>query len=478
MPAVTTSKYFKYQISIFICLIFLTKSFSQDDYITVVGDSLVGRVINGESIREVYGNVVLTQADVVITCNKAVQFIARNDADLSGNVVLKQDSLTITTEEAYYYGDLKKAKSTTGVKLDDQKVILIADSGDYYFDEDKAVFISNVKLFDTSATLTSEELIYYKNEDRMIAVNNVKIVQEENIIHADSLEYFRKTRVSFATDNVSINNPENNVQIFGDHLEDYAEKHYTIIDKNPLLIQIDTSYTEIMDTLSSGTIDTSDAMRVDTLVIRSNLMEAWRDTIDLFKATDSVRIVRSNFASRNDFAIYYRNEGKIITYKFEQESNQPVLWYENSQLTGDSVEIYIRENQIRLLEVFRNAFILAQNETYPNRYDQTSGERVVLNFDDGVLTSTEIYGSVLSIYYLFEDNEPNGLTRSSSQSARIVFDDKEVSEVRLYGSPASEFYPENQVLGKERTFTLPLFKFYHNRPEKEKLLNEQLKIIK
>jgi len=445
----------------------------QDEYITVVGDSLVGKVINGESVREVYGNVVLTQGDVVITCNKAVQYIARNDADLTGNVIVKQDSLTITTEEAFYSGDLKKAKSTTGVKLDDQKVILTADSGDYFFDEDKAVFISNVTLFDTSATLTSEKLIYYKNEDRMIAVNNVKIVQEANIIIADSLEYFREKRITYAAKNVSINNPENNVLIYGDHLEDYAEKYYTLIDENPLLIQVDTSYRKETDTLSSGEIDSIDAIKIDTLVIKSLIMEAWRDTIDLFKATDSVRIVRSGFASKNDFTIYQRNEGKITTYKVAEESNQPVLWYDKSQLTGDSVAIYLRDNQIELLEVFRNAFILSQSEDYPDRFDQTSGERVVLNFTEGELSNTEIYGNVLSIYYLFEEKEPNGLTRSSSQSAKIVFEDKEVSEVRLYGTPASEFYPENQVSGKELTFTLPLYKFYKDRPVKEELLNKQ-----
>ena len=200
-------------------------------------------------------------------------------------------------------------------------------------------------------------------------------------------------------------------------------------------------------------------------------MEAWRDTIDLFKATDSVRIVRDLFASRNDFTIYQRSEGKIITYKVSETSNQPVLWYENSQLTGDSVAIYLRENQIKLLEVFQNAFILSQNENYKQRFDQTSGERIILNFEEGILSSTEIYGGVLSIYYLYEDGEPNGLTRSSSQSARIVFQDKEVSEVRLYGQPASEFYPENQVHGKEVTFTLPLFKFIGNHPEKEELLS-------
>jgi hypothetical protein len=203
-------------------------------------------------------------------------------------------------------------------------------------------------------------------------------------------------------------------------------------------------------------------------------MEAWRDTIDLFKATDDVKIVRSGFASINDFTLYQRDEGKIITNKINASANQPVLWYENSQLTGDSVTIYLRENQIKVLDVFNNAFILSQNEMYLARFDQTSGERVILNFEAGELTSTEIYGGVLSIYYMYEDKKPNGLTKSSSQSARIVIEEKEVSEVRLYGSPESEFYPEHQVNGKEQSFTLPLFKFFNNRPDKENLLKGRL----
>ena len=461
----------KYLLSVIIFFICILNVYPQQDgYITVVGDSLVGKVLNGESVREVYGNVVLKQADVVMTCNKAIQYLARNDADLIGNVIVKQDTMTITTDTAYYSGNLKKATSNCNVKLDDKKVILVADSGDYFFDEHKALFKSNVTLYDTSATLTSEKLIYYKDEDRMIAVNNVKIVQEENIITADSLEYFRNKRVTYAYNNVGINSSENNVQIYGDHLEDYAERFYTLIDKNPLLIQIDTSYNKTSDTLATGMIDTILTMKIDTLVIRSNMMEAWRDTINLFKAEDSVRIVRSGFASLNDFTIYRKKEGEIITYKVKDEANQPVLWYNNSQLTGDSVTISLIENQIKLLKVFGNAFILSQNQKYTNRYDQTSSDSVALNFNEGILTSTEIYGNVLSIYYLYEDEEPNGLTRSSSKTAKIVFDDKEVSEVRLYGTPASEFYPEKQVKGKELTFTLPLFKFYDNRPTKLELL--------
>ncbi len=72
---------------------------------------------------------------------------------------------------------------------------------------------------------------------------------------------------------------------------------------------------------------------------------------------------------------------------------------------------------------------------------------------------------------MFEDEGPSGLTKSSSKAATIMFIDNEVSEVRLYGSPTSEYHPENKVIGIERTFTLPKFVFYKNRPVKETLLS-------
>jgi lipopolysaccharide export system protein LptA len=440
----------------------------QDDYMTVSGDSLIGRLVGGESIREVYGNVVLTQGNVIITCQKAIQYISRNDAELIGNVVVREDSLIIETPHAFYYGSRKQAQSTSGLRLNDQKVILTADEGDYYFNEDLAHFRSNVHLFDTVSTLTSEELLYYKDEDRMIARTNVKIIDPENIIRADSLEYFRIERITYATNDVSIRNLVNNIVIYGDHLEDYAQEYYTIIDQNPLLIQIDTSYVR-NDSLDPADPDYIQTI-LDTMIISSRVMESYRDTLNTFYVRDSVQILRGSFASRNNYTVYYRNIDMIVTRQTGNTNLQPVIWYEESQLTGDSINIHIRENKIRLLEVYNNAFLLSRNEIYGDRYDQVSGERIYIHFDEGVISRTEIFGGVLSIYFMYEEDETNGLTKSSAASGVIVFEEKKVSEVHLYGSPASEFYPENQVMGKELSFTLPQFFIYQNRPSKISVL--------
>ena len=426
--------------------------------IKVVGDSLVGKVINGESVREIYGNVQLTQGNVFISCDKAIQYIARNDAVLEGNVIAIQDSMTISTSEGYYFGDQRKTSSSTGITLDDKKVVLQAKNGEYFFDDHKAIFKSNVSLFDTSMTLFSDELVYFRDEDRAVATGNVRIVDANNEISADTLVHFRNTKISIADNNVKIKSLKNNTIIYGNHLEDYPKKKYTLINENPLLIQYDTT------NVSESEIE------IDTLIIKAEKMEAFRDSSNTFKAIDSVKILKGKFASINDFTLYLRNDDIIITNKISEDAAEPVLWYENSQLTGDSVTIFIRDDKISQLDVTGKAFMLSQNKIYPDRYDQTSSTNLHLYFAENKLKRAEFVGDVLSIYYLYEEEEANGLTKSSAKNVTIVFENNEVNEVRLYGSPSSEFYPEIDVTGNEKAFTLPKFIFYPNRPVKEELL--------
>ena len=447
----------------------------QDQFITVIGDSLVGKMIAGESIREVYGHVVLTQGKVVITCDKAVQYLLRNDADLEGNVIAKQDTLTILTPKAHYFGNEKRSRSVSGVTLNDTKVILTADSGDYFFRQDRAFFQGDVIMYDTATTLTSKEMTYYKSQNRMVAVKNVKIIDSTNTIEADSLEHFRSTRITFANRNVKITNTGNNTVIYGNHLEDYSQRSYTLITKNPLLIQIDSSKTKDttgnINSIKSPNPDSS-GVHIDTLIIRSNIMEAYRDTVNRFEATDSVRIVRGAFASVNDYTIYYRKQERIVTKKMGQHRPQPILWNENTQMTGDSIAIHLHNNRIRLLDVIGTGFLLSQNEIYKKRYDQISGEKIFVSFDSTGIISTDVKGQVLSIYFMYEKDSANGLTKSSSQNAMILFKDRKVSTVSLYLFPKSDYYPEKMVEHKELAFTLPGYVIFTNRPTKKNLINK------
>ena len=435
----------------------------QNQLITVIGDSLVGKMVNGESTREVYGNVIITQGDVIINCDKAIHFISRNEAELIGNVVARKDTLTIKTPRGFYYGNQSKTRSNAGVYLDDKKVILTADSGEYYFNEDRAFFESKVKLYDTTTTLTSNELTYFQQQNRAVAIGDVMIIDSDNQILADTLEHFRNTKITFAFSNVRLTNLKNNSEIYSEHLEDYRNRGYSLIDVKPLFIQVDTSYV----TQEDGT----EEIKLDTLFIKSQKMEAYRDSSQRFFAIDSVSILKSEFASKNDLTIFYRSEDKIITKKMNLSAKQPVLWQQTSQLTGDSITIYLKDNNIKQLDVDGTSFMLSQNENYIERYDQTSSEQIKIFFADNKISRAEFFGNVYSIYFMYDGETKNGLTKSNSAETTVMFENNEVTEVKLYKNPASEYYPEQQVNGNEKSYLLPRFVVLQNKPTKEEMYN-------
>ncbi|MCZ7603520.1 MAG: LPS export ABC transporter periplasmic protein LptC [Melioribacteraceae bacterium] len=440
---------------IFLLIILVsTLTFSQEnESVQVVGDSLTGKTINGENIREVIGNVVITQGDVVITCRKAIQYITKNEFELIGNVVATQDTLVIETEKAYYFGNTKIAESDTLIYLREPSFDLKANKGKYFYNDELAQFFGDVVLNDSAFQLTSQELYYFKTEERINAKTNVQVMDSTSIIFADSIRHFRNEKLSFAFGNVRVDNFENNVLIYGDSLVNDNQQKYSKVTGSPLFIQIDTSNTG----------------KLDTLMITGKILESYTDSTKKFIATDNVKIIRDDFSSVNDKSIFYNAEERIETYKLTDESPRPIIWSGENQLVGDSVFIYLKEQNLDWIDVRGSSLIISKKENFDWRYDQMSGNQIKMFFNDSTISKTEVFDNVLSIYYMFEDGEPSGLIKSSSENAKILFEDGQVVDVRLYKSVMSEYHPENLVDGKEREFTLPQFIVYENRPSKDEL---------
>lgn len=450
--------------NIIILFIFITlQIFAQDKHkqITITGDSLKGKLIEGENFREVIGNVVITQDDVIITCLKAIQNISKNSAVLIGNVVVKQDSVVITTEKGNYYGNEKITTSDTLVHLQNNSTNLIANTGLYNLETKIAEFNGDVLFYDSVTTLRSQKLIYEKEIEKIIATKNVEVSDSVSKINADSLIHFRNTKLSEGYGNVKIYSKENNVTISGKRLLDDKQNNISKIFGDPFLIQIEA--------LSDSTYD--------TLYIQSKYMEAKSDSGSKLIAIDSVKIIRGDFLSNNDFTIYDKAAEEITILK-QNEKPVPILWYENTQITGDSLYIHLDSSKIKNVEIIKNAIMISQDSVYQFRYNQMSGDTIYLYFNDGDLSQTNVNGNVLSIYYLFDEKEPNGLLKSSGEKFKIFIADNKVTDVKLYGSPVSEYHPENLVKGNEKSFTLPTFILYSNKPDKKKFENMFFEINK
>ncbi len=436
-------------------LLIAANIYSQDKITLNHADSLVGKTINGEQVREATGNVSLTHNNLQITCNRVVQYYDQNKAELFGNVRVVKDTVTITAPNGTYYGNEGKVVCPNGATLTDPNSTLKANYGVYFFNQDLANFRGNVRVTDNRTyTITSDELDYYRSVQKSYARGNVKIVSDSSVIYSDNMVYEKLIGISTATGNVKIESDstvitsnkatyyeldkksiaEENVKIdfltensvvYGNYAENYEKTNYSFIRGRAKLIQIEAKES-----------------KVDTTFIFSDKMESFRNTPEYYIARDSVKTVRNDFLSNSQIGYYFRNaSGKGGTISL---SKDPIVWKEDLQVTGDSIYAYFMD-EIDDIYVKRSAFALKTNTDFKERYDQISGVFMHMKFIANEINYIQVDTNAASIYYVYDNQNPNGANRSNGEVIKLFFNEKNVDQVKIYGRPKGTYFPENLI---------------------------------
>lgn len=376
-------------------------------------DSLVGGVVNGEDVRELIGNVQIVQESVRIRCDHALQYIARGTIELTGNVVVEDDSLIITAPRGFYYRDPRRAEAFGRVTLDDGVSRLEADYGEYLVDARTAFFHTRVVASDSGS-----------------------------ILNADSVRYDRIRRFMDARGRVVLFSTEDRVTISGGHLEHDAAHAYSRITVEPVLLQRDST--------GEG---------VDTLIVRSLVMESFRDSTRRLVASDSVRIVRDDLAGTAGSVVFFTAGDSILL------RTTPVLWYAETQVTGDSINLYLRKRELERITVMGNAFAVSRSDSqFTGRYDQLTGEWLTMAFARKKLERIDVDIRATSIYFLYEDSAANGVNKTSGDRIVMRFAGGQAKAIHVYGGVEGQYIPEVMVGRREDEYRLPGFVWRDDRP--------------
>jgi lipopolysaccharide export system protein LptA len=386
-------------------------------------DSLVGRVIDGDDVREFIGNVRIIQGNVRIACDRAVQFIRTGTVDLTGNVVVRDDSLTMRSPRGVYHKNERRAEAFEQVFLDDGTVQLRASYGEYWVDAQRAFFRDRVVVNDTASTL-----------------------------EADSLTYYRAEKRSVATGRVSITHTADNVTITGGHLDHEARTQYSRMTVAPVLTQLDTA----------------EGGAADTLVVRSLVMESYRDSVKKLLAIDSVRIVRSDLAAVAGWAAFYTAGDSILL------RTAPVVWYQKTQVTGDSINVYLRARTLHRVTIMGEAFALSQGDSlHPERFDQLTGDTMLLFFENQALDRIDVMQRAISVYHLYEDSLGNGLNKTSGDRIIVAFEKRKVRAITVIGGVEGQYVPEGMIKNHEVEYAIPGFVWRNDQRPRLAVLQAQ-----
>jgi lipopolysaccharide export system protein LptA len=379
-------------------------------------DSLVGRTLpGGVDIRELSGSVHFSQGNVRVWCDRAIQYLVKNEFELIGRVRVIRDTVTLTSTYGRYYGATKTAYCEQGVRLETKNVTLLADRGTYYTDERRAYFQQHVRIIDSATTIYCNTMTYFENERKSVANEQVVIV-----------------------------NAGNNITMYGGHLEHYDKLHYSKLTVEPSMVQIDTSAENV----------------VDTLTVRSLVMESYDDSTKRLVATDSVTVERSQLAARAGIVRYYTKADEIDMEK------KPIVWYDHHQVTGDTITIYLNKRKMDRAHVRGHAFALSESDsTYPRRFNQLSGRMLTLQFKDDKLSHAVVERNAVSLYYLYDGKDPNGANTTSGDYISMSFKEGKPDIIRIIKGIEGVYYPETIIERNEQAYNLDGYVLRTDRPK-------------
>ncbi len=394
-------------------------------------DRLVASATGDHSIRELIGNVWMRQENVNIRCDRAIQNITLNTAELIGNVVITQDTLVMKTDRGLYRGDDKLASTVAGIYL-----------------------------FDGHTTLTAQEGRYETTARRAFFTSRVFVDEPSAAISCDHLRYDRDSSQTWANGNVVVRFKNENSMVTGDTVSHNLKSKISVFTGKPVLWQLDSVLVK-RDSLTA-----SDSVRIDTVSIVADSMRAVRDSTNMFFAIGNVAIVRGGLAARCEHLSYFRSDSTIIL------RHKPIIWYEETQMTADSMVVRLANDELERLMAFGDAFSLAKSKpseddtlSPPGRYDQIKGREIEILFADEKPSQVNVVESAFNLYYLYDENALNGVRIESGDRIHIFFRDGEASEVRTIGGVEGSYFPEKMVNGRESSFNLEGFELRMNRPE-------------
>ncbi len=217
-----------------------------------------------------------------------------------------------------------------------------------------------------------------------------------------------------------------------------------ILQDSFLIKKVDTLINKITPLDSSNffidKIDTSQS----TIVIPVTETIKKDTAVRYFIAFHNVRIFNDSLQSVAD-SLYYSSEDSIFRLL-----KNPIVFSNNSQISGDTIFIYTKNKKAERLYVFDNGIII--NKLNIRMYNQIAGRTLNGYFKNGELDYMRAKGlPAESIFYpQDEDSAFIGMNRSKGDLIDLYFKNKEINKVKFVKDVEGTFYPIRQIPEKQR----------------------------
>lgn len=451
---------------------------------------------NNSNVFEAWGHVRIIDSDTAtVTANHLRYLTKRKLAYLDGNVKLTDGLATLTTpdleydmetnigtyknggtvvnkttrltsKEGYYYADLKDVYFKRNVVLKDPAYDITTDSLLYNTQTQTTRFISYTVIKDSSGRLIKTREGYYNQQTGKAEFSQrPEIVDGETTVTGNRVSTNDSTGISIVEGNAIVKNTKDGTTIVGGVIIRNKNTDAILATRKPLMIikQENDSIYISADTLFSARL--SDKFGMDSVItdtVKGTKAAAFNEKDSAnryFEAFRNVRIFNDSLQSVCDSLFYSFRDSVFRLY------DNPVVWAQQSQITGDTILLHTKNRKADKVEAFDNSFMI--NRVEKDVYNQIKSTRLDGWFIDGNIDSVRAFGFAESVYYLQDDDSAyTGVDESKADIIDIYFDNKELYKVVLRNEVNGTLWPIRQKGPEE--MQLPGFRWLEERRPKTK----------
>lgn len=448
-------------------------------------------IINkSKNIFEAFGNVHINDSDTAhIYANKLLYQMDKRIAFFNGNVRMTDGQATLTTNSLEYDMNTRIGVYRNGGKVVNKKSVLTSREGIYYADIRDIYFKKKVELKDPAFYLKTDSLLYNTElqttrfiTDTYIRDSSGRVIRTSEgsyDLRGGNAQFTQRTTIedgalTVTGDQIANDDKAGVVQIRGRGVLKDTAKGLSILANEifvnkkteaflatvkPLMIikQEKDSIYITADTLFSARL--SDLTRVHDSLNRYDTLKAGDSTNRYFEAFRNVRVFTDSVQSVSD-SLYY----SFRDTSFQLFQN-PIVWSQGSQITGDTIYLYTKNKQADKVRVFNNSFLVQQVQ--PGYYNQVKSKRMDGYFVAGVIDSVRAKGIAESIYFLQDDDSAySGINQTKSELMDVFFKEGGLNKVVFRTAVEGTLWPIRQRTPQE--MQLPAFRWLEARRPKTK----------
>lgn len=439
------------------------------------------------------GHVVFQKEDTKLYCDSAYYNIVHETIRAYSRVHLnKQDTLNLFCDSIYYDTKKKYAKLYSNVRVRNNEYKLTTDSLDYDLNNDIGVYKNHglITSIASNDSLSSVIGYFYPKSDQFNFRKDVLYKNDEYTITTDTLQFNTRSKKAYFFGPTHIDSDSSSI---------YCEKGWydlnkdigvleknAYIDRPDIYIKGDSLYYSSIDSLYIGKynveiIDTTNKLAFqgdyayndgtekyafmtghvlaksfgeeDTMYIHADTLYSYSDSINeprLMLAYRGVKLFREDIQGVCDSLSFNIKSGKINMY------TDPLLWAKNGQLSGDTITVFEKNNEIKRAFLRKNGLVIT-NVDSTNYYNQVAGTQMNAYFDSTQIRKVDIEGNAKTIYFLEEETEGDsvivverkGMNRLYSSDVTLRFVDGYIETATYRNKPDGVLYPMNDIDKKE-----------------------------